>query len=134
MAADEPEAMEQEQANGVKEEPEDEQAPVEGGPEPEGEYQVMDAIDDSEAPEADQKTEGMIPSVMYYHWVMLYHVKPLTSFVTKLVVFDFQLRRKRMRKSAEVAREGTRDQGQGNKTETGTIGKSEISIVSVLFV
>ena len=28
-----------------------------GGPEPEAEYQVMDAIEDSEAPEADQKTE-----------------------------------------------------------------------------
>ena len=56
------EAMEQEAINGdVKEEPEDEQMDGEGGPEPEAEYQVMDAIEDSEAPEADQKgDEGAI--------------------------------------------------------------------------
>ena len=44
----------------VKVENSDEQmAEEEGGPEPEGEYQVMDAIDDSECAENDLKTEGI---------------------------------------------------------------------------
>lgn len=47
-------------APAVKEEHDEQMAEGEGGPEPEGEYQVMDAIDDSEVTENDHKSDGML--------------------------------------------------------------------------